>query len=120
MPAVAAIFQIYAPDTEAKQELDLFLAGARCGFPSPAEEYVECRLDINSYLIKHPAATFYVRADGDSMQRAGIFSGDLLVVDRSLSPRPGNVVIAIVNGGFTVKRLKIIHGQNCLAPENDE
>lgn len=73
------------------------------GFPSPAEQYLEPPLDLNAYLVKWPAATYFVRVEGESMVGAGIRDGDILVVDRSLDPRDGSVVIACVDGDFTVK-----------------
>ena len=73
------------------------------GFPSPAEQYLEPPLDLNELLVKRPAATYFVRVEGDSMIGAGIHDGDLLVVDRSLTPADGDVVIASVDGEFTVK-----------------
>ena len=76
------------------------------GFPSPAETYVEAPLDLNSLLVYRPAATFYVRASGDSMTGAGIQSGDILVVDRSLTARDGSVVVACLDGDFTVKEFR--------------
>lgn len=85
----------------------LFLTRASCGFPSPASDYLEGRLDLNRHCIAHPAATFLLRAEGDSMTGVGIFPGDLLVVDKSLTPRQGDVVIALLDGGFTVKTLQL-------------
>ncbi len=76
------------------------------GFPSPADDYVDTALDLHQYLIAHPAATFYVRVSGDSMTGAGIFANDILVVDRSRDPVDGAIVIAVVNGELTVKRLR--------------
>ena len=73
------------------------------GFPSPAEQYLEPPLDLNELLVKRPAATYFVRVDGDSMTGAGIRDKDLLVVDRSLSPANGDIIIASVDGEFTVK-----------------
>ena len=84
----------------------LMASSVVAGFPSPAEQYVERPLDLNEWLVAHPAATYFVRADGDSMVGAGIRSGDLLVVDRALEPADGCVVIAEVDGEFTVKRLR--------------
>ncbi len=98
--------------------LPLFLANVQAGFPSPAEDYLDKTLDLNELLISHPAATFFVRVAGDSMQGAGIFSGDTLVVDRSLEPADNRIVVAIVNGEFTVKRLKLREGRISLVPEN--
>ena len=77
-----------------------------CGFPSPAEQYAESPLDLNELLVTRPAATYFVRAAGDSMQGAGIREGDILVVDRSLEAQDGSVVIACVDGEFTVKYLR--------------
>ena len=76
------------------------------GFPSPAEQYLEPPLDLNAFLVKRPAATFFVRVQGESMIGAGIHDGDLLVVDRSLRPASGDIVIAAVDGDFTVKTLR--------------
>lgn len=100
------------------QPLPLFTTAIAAGFPSPADDYVEMHLDLNEHIVKHPAATFFVRVDGESMRDAGIFSGDLLVVDRSLTPSHGKIVVAVVDGEFTVKRILIKEGQIFLAPEN--
>ena len=75
------------------------------GFPSPAEDHLEGKLDLNQHLIRRPAATFFVRASGESMRDAGIFDGDILVIDRSITPVAGDVVIAVLHGDLTVKRL---------------
>lgn len=83
------------------------MAKVPAGFPSPAADYEEDKLDLNKHLIRNPAATFFVRVAGDSMVKAGIHDGDLLVVDRSIKPRDKNVVIAVVNGELTVKRIRI-------------
>ncbi len=76
------------------------------GFPSPAEQYMEPPLDLNELLVRRPAATYFVRVSGDSMIGAGINDGDLLVVDRSLRPADGDIIIACVDGEFTVKRYR--------------
>ena len=81
------------------------------GFPSPAEQYLEPPLDLNELLVKRPAATYFVRVEGDSMVGAGIRGGDLLVVDRSLRPADGDVIIASVDGDFTVKTLRLGNGE---------
>ncbi|QEY31550.1 translesion error-prone DNA polymerase V autoproteolytic subunit [Synechococcus sp. RSCCF101] len=75
------------------------------GFPSPADDYIDVGIDLNEQLIRHPASTFFLRVSGESMTGAGIHHGDLLVVDRSLDPRPGRVVVAVLDGAFTLKRL---------------
>ena len=91
----------------ARAALRLPLAGASvaAGFPSPADDYIEAGIDLNEQLIRHPSSTFFLRVSGDSMQGAGILDGDLLVVDRSLEPRPGQIVVAALEGAFTLKRL---------------
>jgi DNA polymerase V len=76
------------------------------GFPSPATDHCERKLDLNELCVQHPAATYFVRAQGDSMVEAGIFPGDVLVVDRSITAVHGDIVIASVNGELTVKRLE--------------
>ena len=81
------------------------------GFPSPAEQYLEPPLDLNELLVRRPAATYFVRVEGDSMVGAGIRDGDLLVVDRSLRPADGDVIIASVDGEFTVKTLRLGNGE---------
>ncbi len=86
--------------------LPVLAAPVPAGFPSPAEDYVEGKLDLNEHLIRRPAATFIVRVEGDSMVEAGIFSGDLLVVDRSIEARADSIVIAAVGGELVVKRLR--------------
>ncbi|MCP4297542.1 MAG: translesion error-prone DNA polymerase V autoproteolytic subunit [Proteobacteria bacterium] len=83
-----------------------FLSKVSAGFPSPADDYIEKRLDLNDYLVKHPAATFFVRVSGDSMEGAGIYNDDLLVVDRALEVRDNVIVIAVVDGELLVKRLR--------------
>jgi len=100
------------------QQIPLYLSRVPAGFPSPAEDYVDKKLDLNEHLIQHPAATFFIRVDGDSMIEAGIHSGDLLVVDRKLEPGDQSVVVASLHGELTVKRLVKKNGKLYLAPEN--
>ena len=90
-----------------KATTPLFLDSVSAGFPSPATDYLENKLDLNEYLVRHPAATFIVKASGPSMIEAGISSGDLLIVDRSVTPKNDNIVIASVFGDLTVKKLRI-------------
>ncbi|EBX4927320.1 DNA polymerase V subunit UmuD [Salmonella enterica subsp. enterica serovar Bareilly] len=78
-----------------------------CGFPSPAADYIEQRIDLNELLVSHPSSTYFVKATGDSMIDAGINDGDLLVVDSSRTAEHGDIVIAAVDGEFTVKRLQL-------------
>jgi DNA polymerase V len=88
------------------------------GFPSPADDYMEGPLDLNEHVIKHPSATYFVRASGDSMTGAGIFDGDLLIVDRSLEPAHGKIAIVEMDGQLTVKRLFKSKGRFLLQSEN--
>jgi len=98
--------------------IPLYATRVAAGFPSPADDYVEQHLDLNEYLIKRPSTTFFVRVEGDSMINAGIYENDILVVDRSITPTDGKIVIAVVNGELTVKRLSDKPGHLCLLPEN--
>lgn len=98
--------------------LPLYTSRIAAGFPSPADDHLEAPLDLNEHLVKHPAATFVVRVDGDSMTGAGIYNGDLLVVDRSLDAKSGSIVVAVVNGEMTVKRLWMRGRHIRLVPEN--
>lgn len=78
----------------------------KAGFPNPAEEAGGFALDLNDYLVRHPVSTYYLRVEGDSMTGAGITSGDIVVVDKALEARSGDIVVAAVDGDFTLKRLK--------------
>ena len=75
------------------------------GFPSPAEDYIELGIDLNKHLIKNPIGTFFLRVSGNSMNNAGIYNNDLLIIDRSINPNPGHIVVALLDGEFTLKRL---------------
>ena len=109
---------ILTPDTSAKISYPLCFSCVEAGFPSPAEDYMEGNLDLNHHLIKHPAATFFVRVSGDSMIDAGIHPGDILIVDRSLEPCDKKIVIAVIDGEITVKRLRYRASLVFLEPEN--
>ena len=98
--------------------LAFFGSRVEAGFPSPADDYLEGGLDLNEHLIEHPAATFFLRVSGDSMTGAGIHAGDILIVDRSITPGDGKIVIAAVDGELTVKRLCRRGGQIRLLSEN--
>ena len=101
-------------------KLQLFLNPVTAGFPSPASDYVDKSIDLNEILIKNKVATFLVRALGDSMINAGIFSGDILIVDKSIAPANKNIVVAILNGEFTVKRFIKEKDKILLRPENSK
>lgn len=113
-----AKIQIYRPLEGAVSRVSYFEAPVQAGFPSPAADEGDKQLDLNAHLVQHPAATFFVRVDGDSMVGANIQRGDILVVDRSLEPQSGKIVVAVVNGEFTVKRLKSVEGVVFLEAEN--
>ncbi|EPB2247057.1 translesion error-prone DNA polymerase V autoproteolytic subunit [Citrobacter youngae] len=110
--------KFYSP-VELRQIVALPLFGdlVPCGFPSPAQDYVEKRIDLNELLVQHPSATYFVKSSGDSMIGAGIGNSDLLVVDRSRKPVHGDIVIAAIDGEFTVKRLQL-NPVVMLIPEN--
>ena len=98
--------------------LPFYESGVQAGFPSPADDYLDRQLDLHELLVEHPEATFFVRVEGDSMAGAGMGSGDILIVDRSLKASHGKIVVALLNGEFTVKRL-LLKGKNLyLAAEN--
>lgn len=88
-------------------EIPLYLSPAACGFPSPAQDYVEQTIDLNQHCVPHPAATFYVRASGHSMIGEGINDGDMLIIDRAITARHGDIVLACLDGEFTVKKLQV-------------
>lgn len=96
---------LISPNKNPIFQLPLYLTKVPAGFPSPAEDYLSNKLDLNEHLIKHPAATFFVRASGSSMVDAGIHENDILIVDRSVAPISGKIVIAAIDGQLTVKRL---------------
>ena len=92
----------------------------KAGFPSPADDYLEGRIDLNQHLIRHPAATFFVRVSGDSMTGAGIQDGDLLIVDRAAGVTSGCIVVARIHDEFTLKRVRREGQRLFLMPENDK
>lgn len=101
-----------------KQSWPLGLTPISAGFPSPAEDYADRRLDINEYLVRNPVSTFFFSVQGDSMQGAEIFDGDILVVDRSIAPSHGHIVVAFLNGERLVKRLYRRGDRTALVAEN--
>ncbi|MDR2696169.1 MAG: translesion error-prone DNA polymerase V autoproteolytic subunit [Deltaproteobacteria bacterium] len=108
------------PGDASGESLPLYLSPVAAGFPSPAEDYLDRKLDLHAHLVRNHAATFFLRASGDSMIKAGILDGDLLVADRSLTPGNGSVVIAAVAGELTVKYLEKRRGRVLLVPANEE
>jgi DNA polymerase V len=100
--------------------IPLFTATVEAGFPSPADDHLERSIDLNEELIRNKAATFLVRVKGESMRDAGIHAGDVLVVDRSVTPKDKQIVVAMIDGGFTVKRFRKMNERIYLEAENAE
>lgn len=112
---------VYLPDRRTRWSRPLILCPVSAGFPSPAEDYVEGRIDLNRDLIKHPLSTFYIRVSGVSMIGAGIMPGALLVVDRAVESHDGHIVVARINDELCVKRLSICDdGKVWLLSENEQ
>lgn len=110
---------VFFPDFDSTPpSIPFFGVSVAAGFPSPADDYVEKRLDLNELLINKPASTFFVRAEGESMLGAGIHPEDVLVVDRSVHPGVGKIVVCALDGELTVKRLRSKEGKLVLSPEN--
>lgn len=101
------------------EKVSLYSSAPAAGFPAPGDDMVEKSLNVHEYLVKHPVSTFFVRVEGDSMEGAGIFSGDILVVDRSVEAVSGKIVVAAVGGGLVVKRLAKLNGSMVLMSENE-
>jgi DNA polymerase V len=113
--------EIFLPDIKTEVTLPLVGAKLKAGFPSPADDYVEERLDLNKHLIKNPESTFFARVSGESMVGAGIYDGDILVIDRSVQPHKNSVLVCAIDGEFTIKRIKIIDNNTIyLMPDNPD
>ena len=104
--------------TTKKFKIPLLTDSVSAGFPSPADDYTEENIDLNEHLISNPFSTFFLRVKGDSMINAGIKDKDLIIVDKSLTARPGNIIIAMIDGEFTIKRLSIKNNELYLKAEN--
>ncbi|MGV3589878.1 MAG: LexA family protein [Adhaeribacter sp.] len=116
MQLLATYFPIGQPS---QVQVKLYEHNVPAGFPSPAADFTERTLDLNEFIVKRPASTFFVQVSGDSMKNAGIYEGDVIVVDKSLKPIHGNIVLAVVHGEFTVKRLHYAGKKVFLRPENE-
>jgi DNA polymerase V len=110
---------VYLPSRATRLSRPLLMWRVPAGFPSPAEDYVEGRIDLNRDLIRHPLATFYIKVEGDSMINAGIHPGSLLVVDRAVEVHEGHIVVARINDELCVKRYCVENGLIYLMPENE-
>lgn len=114
------ILDFYTPDFSTELEVPYVDVGISAGFPSPADDFIELTIDLNRELIKHKDSTFFAKVKGDSMKNAGIFDGDLLIIDRSLEPQDGKIAICQIDGDFTVKRIKKENGVVWLIAENED
>ena len=113
-------FDFYTPDFSTELELPYVDVGISAGFPSPADDFIELTIDLNRELIKHKDSTFFAKVKGNSMKNAGIFDGDLLIIDKSLEPQDGKIAICQIDGDFTVKRIKKENGVVWLIAENED
>lgn len=114
------VASIFRPERTTKFRLPLYLNPVAAGFPTHTEDYIDANIDLNRHLVKHPETTFLVRVVGESMKDAGIHPNDMLIVDRSIEVTSGQVVIAVVNGELTVKRIRRNHQNKLwLMPENE-
>ena len=113
---------MYSADLSKELALTFADGGIRAGFPSPAQDFMDESIDLNRELVRHPATTFYARAVGDSMKGCGIDDGDLLVIDKSIEPREGDIVVAFIDGDFTLKKVKLEPDGSCLwlMPANED
>jgi len=112
--------EFYSIDTTTELEIPLFESNISAGFPSPADDYIDLKIDFNKLLIKNPAATFCVRVNGVSMKDAGINNGDILVVDRSIEPKNNSVAVCFIDGEFTIKRITRVKHELFLVADNPE
>lgn len=108
----------FKADVSTALPLPFVVNGISAGFPSPADDFLDINIDLNNYLVKNPSTTFYGKVRGDSMIDAGIHDGDLLIIDKSLSPQNNKVAVCFIDGEFTVKRIKIEKDLIWLIAEN--
>ncbi|AWI25334.1 LexA family protein [Flavobacterium pallidum] len=111
--------EFFIPSTSDKQELPFSETGISAGFPSPAMDFMEAKVDMNDILVKNPKTTFYARVSGNSMINAGIADQDILVIDKSIMPADNHIAVCFIDGDFTVKRIKLKKEGVFLMPEND-
>ncbi|MGC4041146.1 MAG: translesion error-prone DNA polymerase V autoproteolytic subunit [Flavobacterium sp.] len=110
----------FIPNSESGLELPFVEGGIKAGFPSPALDFEGETISLDKVLVKNHLATFYAKADGNSMTGAGIDDGDVMVIDRSLEPRDGKIAVCFIDGEFTVKRIKVEKDALLLLPENKD
>lgn len=112
--------EIFKAEIGSELVLPIADGGIKAGFPSPAQDFLDLAIDLNKELIKHPASTFYGRVKGDSMIDAGIYDGDILIIDKSLDPRDGDMAVCYIDGEFTIKHIKIEKNAIWLIPANEQ
>ena len=117
--STSAHIDIFSADVSSSLALPYADSGIQAGFPSPAQDYINESIDLNREIIRHPAATFYGRVEGDSMIDEGIETGDILVIDRSIEPVDGDLSVCCIDGEFTLKRIKLEHDRVWLIPSNE-
>lgn len=108
----------FIPNTESNLEMPYISSGIKAGFPSPAADFDGSRISIDQIVVKNATATFYAKANGNSMTGAGIDDGDILVIDKSIEPQDGKIAVCFIDGEFTVKRIKVQENSLLLLPEN--
>jgi len=112
--------EFFIPNFENSRELPFITSGIKAGFPSPAADFDETRISLDKALVKNPDTTFYAKANGQSMKGAGIDDGDIMVIDRSIEPRNNKIAVCLIDGEFTVKRIKKTKEALLLMPENSD
>lgn len=112
--------EFFIPNFENSRELPFITSGIKAGFPSPAADFDETRISLDKALVKNPDTTFYAKANGQSMKGAGIDDGDIMVIDRSIEPRNNKIAVCLIDGEFTVKRIKKTKEELFLMPENSD
>lgn len=112
--------ELYVPDMSSEVTIPFFDIGISAGFPSPADDFIESSIDLNKELIKHEYTTYFARVKGHSMKNAGIYDGDLLIIDKSLEPQNNKIAVCQIDGEFTVKRIKIEKDVIWLIAENED
>ena len=114
----SSVLEFYSVNIESSMSLPLVDGGIAAGFPSPAQDYIDLKIDLNTELISNPTSTFYAKVKGTSMQDAGIMDGDILVVDKSLDPKDGDTAVCFIDGEFTLKYIKFETDVIYLVPAN--
>ncbi|HRW63165.1 MAG TPA: translesion error-prone DNA polymerase V autoproteolytic subunit [Bacteroidales bacterium] len=111
--------EIYEPDISQGIQIPFFGSHIPAGFPSPADDYLEMSLDLNEHLIRNPSSTFFARVTGSSMINSGIYDNDIVIIDKSLQPKNGSILVCVIDGEFTIKRFKRVDDNTAyLMPDN--